>query len=392
MRPLILCVDDEKNVLKSLERVLKAHFRVITAENTDEAFVKFRESSEEVSAVVTDINMPGKSGMDLLEDGRGIDPEISCIILSGQDDIDHTIRAINNDLVFQYIKKPWKNDELLRAVTDAVSRTDQSRVSSIARKILETTSGELERFYDEISSEIGISDEAGISSSLKDKLEKFRKLTEVGNFSSKIIHDIKNKVAILGAGFDIVIKNAHIPEKVSSIVASVKNSIADIDHMTDDLQMYVSDKQVDLDLEKVDAYELFRDYEEDLKLLVGKRQIAIKIDIVSGLFLNVDRKRFKRVIINLAKNAFEAMKDGELSISAQKKNGEAVIKLSDTGSGMPEEIKTSLFKPYTSFKSGGVGLGLINVKEIVEKHGGTISVESEIGKGSVFIMHIPLEK
>ena len=88
----------------------------------------------------------------------------------------------------------------------------------------------------------------------------------------------------------------------------------------------------------------------------------------------------------------EAMPNGGiLTITAVKADNEYVISVTDTGLGISPDAKSNLFKPFYTTKRWGTGLGLTICKQIAEAHGGTISVESEVGKGSTFTMKIPTQ-
>ena len=83
-------------------------------------------------------------------------------------------------------------------------------------------------------------------------------------------------------------------------------------------------------------------------------------------------------------------KGGILTVTAMKVDNEYVIAVTDTGTGMSNDVKNKLFKPFYTTKRWGTGLGLTVCKQVVEAHGGNISVESDLGKGSTFTMRIPV--
>ena len=96
--------------------------------------------------------------------------------------------------------------------------------------------------------------------------------------------------------------------------------------------------------------------------------------------------------MNLIKNAIEAMPNGGiLTLSAVKTENEYVISVTDTGLGISSDVKSNLFKPFYTTKRWGTGLGLTICKQVAEAHGGTISVESEVGKGTTFTMKVPAQ-
>jgi two-component system sporulation sensor kinase A len=107
--------------------------------------------------------------------------------------------------------------------------------------------------------------------------------------------------------------------------------------------------------------------------------------------VKADPQLLKRVLINLVTNAVQAMPNGgKLTISAQvNSQSQAVVTVEDTGVGIPEKIKTQIFTPLFTTKPRGQGFGLAVCKRVIEAHGGTISFESEEGKGAKFTIQFP---
>jgi signal transduction histidine kinase len=106
--------------------------------------------------------------------------------------------------------------------------------------------------------------------------------------------------------------------------------------------------------------------------------------------VNIDQELFKQALLNLMLNAEQAMADGgELILQARRDGDEVVLEVIDTGAGIPPEELPRLFKPFHTTKPGGTGLGLATTRKIIEAHGGTISVQSEVGKGTKFTVRVP---
>jgi two-component system sensor histidine kinase HydH len=105
----------------------------------------------------------------------------------------------------------------------------------------------------------------------------------------------------------------------------------------------------------------------------------------------VDAGALKQVLLNLFINAQQAMDTGgELMIRTARRGRHAVIQVNDTGRGIAPERLPTLFRPYQSSRSAGMGLGLATAKKIIEAHKGAISVHSEPGKGTSFTIELPL--
>ena len=136
---------------------------------------------------------------------------------------------------------------------------------------------------------------------------------------------------------------------------------------------------------------------EDLLVKVFERvavpdKVTLKFDVKGPVKLKTDATFIQRALTNLVNNAIQAMPDGgELGLSAQRKEDCIVICVSDTGQGIPEHVKDNLFKPLTTTKSKGQGLGLAVVKRLVEGLNGQVSFESEKGKGTKFIIELPAQ-
>jgi len=107
----------------------------------------------------------------------------------------------------------------------------------------------------------------------------------------------------------------------------------------------------------------------------------------------MDASMMRRVFSNLITNAIQAMPDGGvLEISSTIDDDTVTVNVKDTGIGIPKENLEKLFQPLFTTKSKGQGLGLAVCKRLVEAHGGTIEVDSVVGKGSTFTIKLPLGK
>lgn len=130
--------------------------------------------------------------------------------------------------------------------------------------------------------------------------------------------------------------------------------------------------------------------QQALQLLPGQNVQFVKHLRFEGV-LDIDLARFTRVLCNLIKNAREAMPGGGiLTLSTDLVGGEAVLRLSDTGCGIPAEILPKLFEPFvTHGKSHGTGLGMAIAKSVIDAHGGKISVSSVPGNGTTVDIRLP---
>ncbi|AYD39996.1 sensor histidine kinase [Clostridium fermenticellae] len=150
--------------------------------------------------------------------------------------------------------------------------------------------------------------------------------------------------------------------------------------------------------EKIDVNDIITDVFNLVRNLASKKNIKLEFIRDKRQILYGDKDRFKQMIINLVDNAIKYSNNGaEVSVTTKTVNGNCVIEVKDTGVGIPEEHIGSLFERFyrvdkaRSRKQGGTGLGLAIVKHIIISFNGNIKVESKPGKGSKFIISIPLK-
>ncbi len=108
--------------------------------------------------------------------------------------------------------------------------------------------------------------------------------------------------------------------------------------------------------------------------------------------VELDPDQIQQVLINMTTNAVQAMPEGgKLTIGARKKGEFLEVEITDTGIGIPQEVRDKIFEPLFTSKAKGIGLGLAVCKSIIDRHEGQIEVTSEVGKGTTFNIKLPLK-
>jgi len=132
--------------------------------------------------------------------------------------------------------------------------------------------------------------------------------------------------------------------------------------------------------------------EETLSTLNGQVSLKIEKQLETIPSILADSEQLRKVFLNLLFNAMEASNPGgEILIQTVSNNSDVVLSVVDKGCGMSQEfIQSSLFRPFKTTKSKGLGIGLFQCKKIIEAHKGRIEVESEVGKGSIFRVALPV--
>jgi len=227
------------------------------------------------------------------------------------------------------------------------------------------------------------------------RLIQSEKMASLGVLSAGIAHEIKNPLSIILKGIELL-ELPSFKTDTPDVLEKMKEAVFRASTITRDMLTF--SRQYTPELEDVDLMQVVNETLSMLDHIIKFQQIKIVSNFSSALpRIKVDSTQMKQMVINLLTNASEAMtKGGIITITADTaKNitNDNVVRLviADTGSGIKPEDAQKIFDPFytTKKKSGGTGLGLSVVKGIVEKHGGDIKIESELGKGSTVIVELP---
>lgn len=226
---------------------------------------------------------------------------------------------------------------------------------------------------------------------IKTENEAWQKLVRV------LTHEIMNSIAPIISLSETITERAIQNEMNEDNYQSMLQSIQSIHRRSKGLLDFVENYRK---LTKIPApviwsipvSELF----DHIEQLFAGEKTSLHFSIVpSNLHIPADRSLIEQVLINLVKNAIEAcadLPDGEIQINAFRKEGSSMITISDNGRGIVSEAMDKIFVPFFTTKPGGSGIGLSLCRQIINRHGGTISVTSEEEKGSTFSLSFPFGK
>ncbi len=224
----------------------------------------------------------------------------------------------------------------------------------------------------------------------QDQLVRTEKLAALGQLAAGVAHEINNPLGTITIYAHLLLKSLEADdprrEDVSLIISEAHRS----KEIVQGLLSFA--RETKLRPGPIDFRELI---EEVLGLLVNQplfHNIKISKAYAEGMpTVTADGTQLKQVFLNIMLNAAQAMEGkGKLSVSTQLENDHVKIRIRDTGPGIPPEIMTKLFLPFFTTKEKGTGLGLAISYGIVERHGGRIDIETKLGKGSVFIISLPI--
>lgn len=223
------------------------------------------------------------------------------------------------------------------------------------------------------------------------------RLAAIGATAGMVGHDIRNPLQTIAGEIFLardVLKNLPESEFKASMEESlgiIEGQMSYVNKIVSDLQDYA--KPLHPKLEEVDVKGIVEAVISSIKVSEANQteNIQVKFSIGKDLqTLRTDKTYLHRILQNLINNSVQAMPNGgKLTVTAHRQNGKATISVEDTGAGIPQEIRSKLFMPLVTMKSKGQGFGLAVVKKFTEALGGTITFESEVGKGTKFIIELP---
>ncbi len=348
----ILIVDDTVDTVELLKKRFRAEgYDTAEAYDGEEALKQVVEYHPDL--IVLDVMMPKLDGYEVCQRLK-IDENtryIPILMLTAKSDVESKIKGLDIG-ADDYLPKPFDYKELSARVRSLLT------IKAAHEKLVEEEkSGALEQMMDQVAHEIRnpLTSIGGFARKVYGKLPE-------GDPNKKYMEMIINDVAIL----ESMIKQL-IELKTMAISFKKPTNINDL---------------------IMKALKLF-EQEFNEKAIDVQSELADNLPLIPA-----DEKLLKRALCNLIKNSIEAMAEGTkvLRIASRLSEGRIEILVSDTGKGIPPEELKKIFDPFVTSKIYGPGLGLTFTYKIIQDHNGTISVESEPGKGTTFTISFPAEK
>lgn len=237
-----------------------------------------------------------------------------------------------------------------------------------------------------------------------------QRLAELGSMTGGLAHEIKNPLSTIGLNAQLLaegIGEADLPpEQRDRLLRRLDSLSREADRLrtilTDFLQFA---GRVRIDAQPRDIVRIVSELRDFFHPQCDQNRILLRTQLPSHpVAVHVDESLLKQALLNLMINATQAMTDGsasgsgeaaasgsrgELIIRVEADDDEARVHVIDTGPGIEPDRLAEVFHPYVSSHPGGTGLGLPTARRIIEEHGGSLAIHSEVGRGSDFVIHLP---
>ncbi len=230
---------------------------------------------------------------------------------------------------------------------------------------------------------------------LHERLREAEHLSAIGQLSRTIAHEVRNPLNFINLSIDHLIEKLQKQELDSDnyikLLENMKQEIYRVNNLITEYLEYT--RPLKLNKKLASIIEIIEDVVSLVEATGSKYGINIYKDYEVDFTLNLDVDLIKSCFLNIITNALYAMKDSDMKnlfIKTELSEDNLLIKISDTGSGVPEEYIDKIFEPFFSTKKGGLGLGLSLSKRVIEEHGGKIEFSSRQGNGSEVKIYIPV--
>ncbi|HEY2586343.1 MAG TPA: hybrid sensor histidine kinase/response regulator [Tepidisphaeraceae bacterium] len=381
-RHTLLVLDDEPDVVKSVQDLLRMDYRVLGTSNAPEALDILRR--EEVHLIMTDQRMPGMTGVEFLSRVRGEYPEAVRLLFTGYADIHAVIDAINQGNVYRYITKPWDPDELQTVIREAAERYDLI----VERRRLIAMLQEQNRSLEKANAE----------------LRRANELKQA--FIQVASHELRTPLTILLGVTKLTLDTSPPDDPVHPWLERIEHAGQRLQHLVDQIITMLRTEAFEtaVDRRPTDLAALLNEAVDDVRPFIELRHQKLTAEIPPDLGVaDVQPDMIRDSVNHLLLNAIKFTPDGgAISLKVTAINGAFEIEVVDTGTGMDAACVERLFEPFFTgfdvahhssgqFEYGrkGIGLGLSVVKSFVTLHGGIVRATSELGRGTTVTLRIP---
>jgi signal transduction histidine kinase len=385
----LLVVDDQEAVIASVEELFRGRYQVLGARSVTGALALLQRGG--VAVVMADQRMPEFSGSELLAQVATLDPDVTRILMTAYPDIDVVMQAINQGKIYYYVPKPWESNELEAIIDKAFEyhRLLRERRRLIARL-----------------REANTALEAKVQARTLELQEKNAALEAMNTLKNEFLgiaaHDLRSPIGNIQSLAELLLDTdadmrheerlevADMIRKLSYGMMSLLNDLLDI--------ATIESGKIDLQPTPVAMKPYLSEIEHYHRLLAERKKIHLIAEVADNLpVVLFDKERIRQVLNNLLSNAIKFSPMGTVVRLAVHPTPAGVeFAVIDQGQGIRLEEQSKLFGAFqrTSTKPTGdehsTGLGLSICKKIVELHGGTIGVKSEVGRGSRFFFTLPI--
>ena len=276
-------------------------------------------------------------------------------------------------------------------------RADPAETESIylipgGKKYLLVNTGRLYDYRNEITGLVAVIYDYSRIRELEDSARRKERLTELGDLAAGVAHEIRNPLNAISIAAQRLLGEFEPRENVEEFKTFAGQIRTEANRLNDIVTRFLAmAKDKGHIKERINISRVVDETVRLIALGLERKDITIRSNIMPDVFALVSEDRLKQLVMNLVMNGVEACEKegGTVDLTLNGKDGQVILSVADTGSGIPEEIRKKVFSPYFTTKEKGTGLGLSIVHQIVEEFEGQISLVSRESSGAEFIIKFP---
>jgi signal transduction histidine kinase len=386
MREKILIVDDEQMILELTSMVLdRRGFEVQTVDNATDSYEII--DRDRPALVLLDYMMPRVNGLDALKEIRARFPDTYVIMFTGKGSEEVAVELMKAG-ASDYILKPFSNAKLVERIENVLRvRAIEMRNRELVqeqKKLLD----EIERWNREL--EQRVAQKTKELEHAHHEILLTEKLASLGHLSAGMAHEIRNPLNSISLFAQVLTSGLKGDPEMKSYSEKIVNEVERIDAIL--VKLLSTSKRANFQLRSIRLDDVIEASLLPFLAQIDAQNVALQKTLQDNTpSILADADELGQVFSNLFANAlFEMKQGGSLSVTLECDDAEALVTISDTGGGIPEEHMNKIFDPFFTTKERGTGFGLSVVLRIVKTYSGRIHVESEPGQGTTFQVWLPL--
>ena len=428
----VLVVDDDPILRTHLKRLTsKFVSEVEVAADGAEGLARWHQWRPDV--VVTDIFMPGMNGLEMSQAIKAEDPDAQIVVITADKESETLLHALSIG-VERYITKPVDMHLLIDAISKCLRDRQQTEELRLTRHVAALTEALQEQLEERKLVEEALRREKSEQQTLIQRLEEAHnqllqseKMASIGQLAAGVAHEINNPIGYVNSNLGSLQKyveallrliaayekyEADLSQEHAESLQTLKNEI-DLAYLREDINELMTEslgglqrvKRIVQDLKDFshvsDSEIQWANVESGLEstLNVVWNELKYKAEVIKD-YGNIPEiecipSQLNQVFMNLLVNAAQAIPErGEITVRTRRVDDRVCIEISDTGTGIPQELMNRIFDPFFTTKpvGTGTGLGLSIAHGIIRKHKGRIEVRSEPGKGTSFQVYLPIRQ
>jgi signal transduction histidine kinase len=392
-RPLVLVVEDNREMNRFICETLSKRFRTLSASDGQEGVRKAREALPDV--ILTDLMMPKQSGEGLVKELRD---DASCrdipvMLLSAKADEELRVELLRHGAQ-DYLMKPFSSEELLARIGNLVS---MKRARDVLQKELDVRQTDVESMARDVA--LKKRDLETAYDALRVARDHAERASMVkSNFLRLVSHELRTPLTVMRLQIDRLNLDTNLAPQQRQVVSRMAASLL---RLSDLLEAVLEHTRIEsgrlvVAEEEFDASELALEVVEEYRPQAELKGLRLTCASSERLPAMVSDRRLLRLILgNLVGNAVKFTGAGSISVEVALREEEFVVHVSDTGPGIAPELQSSIFEPFYQLEptrnkhTPGVGLGLSLVQEMISALGGRVELVSRVAEGSTFTVCLP---